>query len=447
MTMADPADTKAERLDSWKAIAQYLQRDVTTVRRWEKTLGMPVYSLPSGRRRSVYAFTAELDRWLATAGQSVAANESADAHGTSSSALAATPPAEHQPRRWFIPALTMALVVATAAGLIASRMWRSSHPDDMRIDVTTAGVIARNGAGTELWRYPFASDPITAIAEIGRTSLVAGGPHPSVFVSTSHTYRPSDNSGGSGTLMEFDIDGSLRRTFSFADTYHYAGTAYGPPWAITAFAVHDSGDTRHVAVAAHHYTWDPSIVTILDSQWRRRGTFVHAGWIEALEWLAPNRLVIGGYSEARDGGMIALLDAERFGGQGPEQPGTRYHCDDCDDAPPLKMIVMPRTEVNRAANGRFNRALLERVNDRILARTVELETPAGHADVIYEFSPALDLVRARFSERYWDAHRMLEAEHKLDHTVEACPDRDGPRAILIWEPATGWRKLPTDTRS
>jgi hypothetical protein len=31
-----------DRLDSWKAIAAYLKRDVTTVQRWEKGEGLPV---------------------------------------------------------------------------------------------------------------------------------------------------------------------------------------------------------------------------------------------------------------------------------------------------------------------------------------------------------------------------------------------------------------------
>ena len=32
-----------DRLDSWKEIAAYLNRDVTTVQRWEKREGMPVH--------------------------------------------------------------------------------------------------------------------------------------------------------------------------------------------------------------------------------------------------------------------------------------------------------------------------------------------------------------------------------------------------------------------
>jgi hypothetical protein len=44
---------------------------------------------------------------------------------------------------------------------------------------------------------------------------------------------------------------------------------------------------------------------------------------------------------------------------------------------------------------------------------------------------------------YWDMHRQLEALGKITHTREQCPDRDGPRQILVWEPETGWITTPT----
>ena len=52
-----------ERLDSWKEIAAYLNRDVTTVQRWEKQEGMPVHRHLHDKRGSVYALSSELDAW------------------------------------------------------------------------------------------------------------------------------------------------------------------------------------------------------------------------------------------------------------------------------------------------------------------------------------------------------------------------------------------------
>jgi TolB-like protein/Tfp pilus assembly protein PilF len=53
-----------KRLDSWKEIAVYLNRDVTTVQRWEKREGMPVHRHVHDKRGSVYALTGELDGWI-----------------------------------------------------------------------------------------------------------------------------------------------------------------------------------------------------------------------------------------------------------------------------------------------------------------------------------------------------------------------------------------------
>lgn len=51
-------------LNSWKEIAQYLNRGVRTVQRWESELGLPVRR-PRGRRRSaVIAMRSDIDEWL-----------------------------------------------------------------------------------------------------------------------------------------------------------------------------------------------------------------------------------------------------------------------------------------------------------------------------------------------------------------------------------------------
>ncbi len=55
--------TNEVRLDSWKEIAAYLQRDVTTAIRWEKKEGLPVHRHRHRTRSSVYAYPSELDAW------------------------------------------------------------------------------------------------------------------------------------------------------------------------------------------------------------------------------------------------------------------------------------------------------------------------------------------------------------------------------------------------
>ena len=54
-----------ERLDSWKEIAAYLERDVATVKRWEKKEDLPVHRHMHDKRGTVYAYRSEIEGWLA----------------------------------------------------------------------------------------------------------------------------------------------------------------------------------------------------------------------------------------------------------------------------------------------------------------------------------------------------------------------------------------------
>ena len=67
----------ADRLDSWKEIAAYLKRDVTTVQRWEKREGLPVHRHLHDKMGSVYAFRAEVDAWASSRSLTVVAAEAA----------------------------------------------------------------------------------------------------------------------------------------------------------------------------------------------------------------------------------------------------------------------------------------------------------------------------------------------------------------------------------
>lgn len=63
MDRADSSSVPVERLESWKEIATYLNRDVRTVQRWAQARSLPVRRLPGGEVARVYALRSELDNW------------------------------------------------------------------------------------------------------------------------------------------------------------------------------------------------------------------------------------------------------------------------------------------------------------------------------------------------------------------------------------------------
>lgn len=52
-------------LESWKAIANYLHRQVRTAQRWEREEGLPVHRHEHKKQATVYAFRHEIDAWRA----------------------------------------------------------------------------------------------------------------------------------------------------------------------------------------------------------------------------------------------------------------------------------------------------------------------------------------------------------------------------------------------
>src|SRR6266850_6063741 len=60
---ASPKERPGDRLDSWKEIAAYLGRGITTAQRWEQEEALPIKRLPHTKKGSVFAFKSELDAW------------------------------------------------------------------------------------------------------------------------------------------------------------------------------------------------------------------------------------------------------------------------------------------------------------------------------------------------------------------------------------------------
>ena len=123
-----------DRLDSWKEIATYLKRDVTTVQRWEKREGMPVHRHLHDKTGSVYASRAELDAWTRSRKLSPAQENGSTAIPIEAALPTSLVAKERLLRRWpFVLPLVIALA-ALAMGLILwlqrnDRFWRNPIAD------------------------------------------------------------------------------------------------------------------------------------------------------------------------------------------------------------------------------------------------------------------------------------------------------------------------------
>ncbi|MGI9101748.1 MAG: TPR end-of-group domain-containing protein [Terriglobales bacterium] len=116
-----------DRLDSWKEIAVYLNRDVRTVQRWEKTEGLPVHRHVHEKLGTVYASRSEIEAWRSSR-QSL--TDSTTVESVPGGAPAATvgseePPATQQKFWTLSPVLIVGAVIIAAAvlGVFAWQKW------------------------------------------------------------------------------------------------------------------------------------------------------------------------------------------------------------------------------------------------------------------------------------------------------------------------------------
>lgn len=414
----------SRRLDSWKDVAEYLGRDVRTAMRWAKSAGLPVRRVAGGRGRSVFAFTHEIDAWLAG--------------GPPPVADVAPPVAPRRAR----PAVGLAAGVALISSIGAAVwMWGGPAQGASRsVTASDTAVTFHNGTAPprEIYRFdpqlPAVITPTPPMVERRSDGTLE------VLVGVSSYLDRQGRGARSGELLHLSTDGRVRWRFGFEDVLEFPGERFDGPWGLTDWSVGPASAPARIAVAAHHETWWPSIATVLDAEARRVATFVNPGWIESLLWIDDRRLAVAGFSNPADAAMFAVVDTSVPHSVAPGTAGTPFACLSCAGPTPPLYVTLPRSELNRLTAGRFNRARVVRHLDRFEVTTVELAGDPVSATAIYEFDATLRLTSARYDDVYWTWHQQFEREGRLTHSRDTCPEKNGPVGMQAWE-GTRWVPL------
>lgn len=428
------------RLDSWKEIADYLGRDVRTAMRWAKSNGLPVRRV-AGKGRSVFAFTHEIDTWLA--GAHLEAGAPVNAPATSDAPAASAPaPSRDRSAQWRWAAGALLLIVVAASALISRRTLQTPDPAPSRVTATGSEVSIVDADGVSSVIHRFDPDKQFDLRVPPLLSDVDGDGGAEVLLAPPIYTSASTRQVQSGELLNLSPAGGARWRFAFDDVLAFGDERFDGPWAIIDWQVEPAGSGRRIALAAHHFLWWPSIVAVLDSTGARLSTFVNPGWTEAVLWIDRDHLAVAGFNNAHNAGMFAVIDPRADRSLAPGTPPGTYACANCGGTAPLFYATFPRSEVNTLLAARFNRAQISTLSEPFRVTTIEVPDDTNVATAIYDFDRSFRLVRARYSEGYWDVHRRLELEGRIAHSRETCPGRNGPPVIHVWDVARGeWRDV------
>jgi hypothetical protein len=89
----EPQDS--DRLNSWKEIGSFIDRDERTAMRWAKLHGMPVHHSPGGSHARVYAYRSEVSAWVQLQDHAIAA----EAHSSPATSGHNGPPSRPLPEQ------------------------------------------------------------------------------------------------------------------------------------------------------------------------------------------------------------------------------------------------------------------------------------------------------------------------------------------------------------
>ena len=196
-----------DRLDSWKEIATYLKRDVTTVQRWEKREGMPVHRHLHDRMGSVYASRTDLDAWMRT-------RNLRGAQDNGDNAILPDPPTPPPPAKatfrpkWTVvlPLATLGCALAIGASLWLQRtehFWRNPIADARFLTITDSDGLEQAAAVSRDGHFvAFLSDRDGQM-DVWLTQVGSGEFHNLTHGSVSELANPSIRTLG------FSPDGSL----------------------------------------------------------------------------------------------------------------------------------------------------------------------------------------------------------------------------------------------
>ncbi len=436
-----------DRLESWKEIAAFINRDERTAMRWAKELGMPVRRIPGSKRSRIFASREEISKWRL--GRSEPA----------SVAVAAFPKALSR-KRLVAGIAGLCLVAALLAVGIATRHALRPRPLAARVSFTGSAIQALDAEGNRLWTYDFgpnfdrsALDSSRRLEDFVRIADLRGDGQWEVLMVAPFRIGKNPNDPPEFEVDCFSQTGRRLWTHVPQERFRFGNYELQGPWYPQDILI-SNGPMHEIWMAFSHYMWGNSYVANLDAITGRSVLrYVNTGDVRSLNELSTPRakyLLVGGFNNEHDSGNLAVMDELKPFAASPQTPGTRHKCVSCPEGSPDYYFVFPRSELNRFRKAYENAAWgIQVEGDQFTVSTRDLGPQKADVQTWFRFrsSRTIRPISVRYGSGYDMLHRELEKAHLLGHSLETCPERLDPAPIRMWTPATGWTEIHLPPRS
>jgi hypothetical protein len=433
------ADDEHDRLESWKEIARFIDRDERTAMRWAAR-GMPVHRVPGGKRGRVFASRAEISQWLS---RRESAQPEVETPTWNRSTL----------RRTYVAAGVLgALALLLYVHVFLSRGVRSAQAAIVtHVTFTSDAVVGWDG-GRKLWEHEFPRPldaalwgPRIKLSDFVRVLDLDHGKKRVVILVVPFRLQPKPDS-----LVETDVDcfsnrGKLLWSYIPHEKFRFGHNELTGPWFVTTLYVSEIGSEPSLWVAEDHYLWGNSFVVQIDpATGHATLRYINTGVLYALNEMKTARgtyLLAGGFNNEYSAGILAVINEKKPFAVSPQTPGTRHQCVSCAPSVPDEYFIFPRSEVNRVEGIYQDPVTLVQVNgDEIQVHKLESRGLADLSHTIYQFraDPTIRPVSLRYDSSYDMLYRRLEQQGKIHQSLADAPERTHPRPVGVWTSADGW---------
>jgi hypothetical protein len=490
-----------QRLDSWKEIAAYLRRDERTAIRWEKAKGLPIRRVPGGKRKTVFAYTAELDAWLTDEKSvDITAVEELPNQLETEDEPKVTNHTELKPVDHFVPrgtakaiptpshvvlrgtdqpspfrasaiddfevrgryirlaryagvAVGLLIIIGTIVFLFGSRFRMASAEVPVRIGFSLNAVQAFDSKDKMLWEHtyplPLELDAPSAenhLTDVSRISDFREDGQREALVGVVFHVDHDRNDPNPSEVDLFSTTGQRLWSYIPHGKFQFGQHELDGPWYLMDIFA-PSQPSHKIWAAFEHGIWGNAYIVNLDPfDGRENLRFVNTGVLYALNEVQSGTktyVLAGGFNNEANAGSLAVIDEDIPFAASPQTPGSRHECLSCPAGKPDYYFVFPRSELSDIREIHEDSVIHVSVNHGQIEVEKGEPTKGDSARIHYVIlsNEKFRVASLRFSSDYDEVHRRYEREGKIDHTLEKCPERLHPKPIKMWTPSTGWTEI------
>ena len=445
---------KKERLDGWKEIASYLDRDPRTVMRWERELGLPIHRIESKGKSIVYALTEEIDAWLSSFSQIAPERRRARLLKT-------------RKRFWLFHLAICSLIVILTVLLIYP--WQKRKPNPADFDISGSRLIILDNKGRKLWEYDagrkliskkeYKKGELNINPSLLITDLEGDGRREVLFIPIYIRENPLLHPlSFPNFLVCFEASGKIRFILKPGREIRYNKYTTSANYNLGPLLVDDlDGDgKKEIILETHNIPLFPSQLLVLTAQGKVIGEFVNAGHIQRpivvkdLDNDGYKDIIICGINNTFRSNFLAVFDYRSVFGSSPTPADPEHTSPELARGTMKYYIVLPKIDLypllTTYPSATFDitdgeiilKGTIRNDNPDLLPNIASLPTP------IFHFDYSLRLTKVELPRKFITAYRELA---KKGYLKPLPPDYEKRLAKRVfWWDGDKWVNHPTKTK-